>query len=281
MSIALITGCSSGFGLLTAITFARRGDAVVATMRNPARATDLEKQAADEGVDVEVETLDVADEGSVRAAVRRILDKHGRIDVLVNNAGVGIEGAVEEVDDAALQAVFETNVFGLLRVTRAVLPTMRAQGEGVIINVSSLAGRVAPPFGGIYSASKWAVEALTEALHYELSPFGIRTVSIEPGGFATRFDANRLHAAGPSEGSPYAALKAKWESVYSNVPGRDQAADPQLVADAIYEAATDATHPRRRLVGSDAELIGQMRASLDDDAFEKTIRTALDFWDGY
>ena len=280
MSVVLITGCSSGFGMRAALHLARRGDTVVATMREPAKGRELERARGDENLDLEVAALDVSDDASVEAAVGRVLERHGHIDVLVNNAGVGIDGAVEDVTDAEAKAVFETNVFGVLRVLRAVLPSMRRQGGGTVVNVSSLAGRVSAPFGGIYSASKYALEAISEALHYELGPFGIRVAVIEPGGFPTEFDANR-HLAADDDRSPYADLRAAWETAYERLPGRDgPPADPDVVAVAIGDAARDDGHPLRRLVGDDAELIGALRADLDDAAFEQSIRTALDFWTG-
>jgi NAD(P)-dependent dehydrogenase (short-subunit alcohol dehydrogenase family) len=280
MPVVLVTGCSSGFGLLTALHFARSGDTVVATMRDTAKAGELERPRDQEGLPLDVASLDVTDDASVAAAVGRVLDEHGRVDVLVNNAGVGIDGAVEDVTDAEVKAVFETNVFGVLRVLRAVLPAMRAQGGGAVVNVSSLAGRVSPPFGGIYSASKFALEAISESLHYELGPFGIRVAIVEPGGFPTAFDANR-HVAGRIDGSPYAEVRARWETAYARLPGRDgPPADPQDVAVAIRKAAYGEGPALRRLVGDDAVLIGGMRNELDDAEFERTIRTALDFWEG-
>jgi NAD(P)-dependent dehydrogenase (short-subunit alcohol dehydrogenase family) len=278
MAIALITGCSSGFGLLTALHGARQGHTVVATMRDPARAGELEAARDGEGLDLQMVALDVTDDESVAAAVDSVVAGHGGIDVLVNNAGLGVRGAVEEVAVDEVRAVFDTNLFGVLRVTQAVLPTMRAAGAGVIVNVSSIAGRVSPPFGGIYGASKYALEAVSEALHYEVHPFGIRVAVVEPGSFPTRFDDNRRVV--DESGSPYDDLRARWDAAYGNMPGREGGpADPQVVAEAIWEVASDPEAPLRRLVGSDAELLGALRADLDDEAFEHTIRTALDFWD--
>ncbi|HUF33397.1 MAG TPA: SDR family oxidoreductase [Acidimicrobiales bacterium] len=278
MAVALITGCSSGFGLLAALHGARQGHTVVATMRDASCAGELEAARDDEGLDLRIVALDVTSDASVAAAVDGVVSDLGRIDVLVNNAGLGIRGAVEEVDVAQAEAVFATNVFGVLRVTKAVLPVMRDAGSGVIVNVSSIAGRVSPPFGGIYGASKYALEAVSEALHYEVHPFGIRVAVVEPGSFPTRFDDNRQVA--DADGSPYDELRARWDAAYGNVPGREGGpADPQVVAEAIWEVATDPEAPLRRLVGTDAELLGALRADLDDDAFEQTVRTALDFWD--
>lgn len=272
MATVLITGCSTGFGYLSALRFARAGDTVVATMRDTTKGSDLERIAKEEDLRLEVRELDVTDDASVAEATRGL-----EVDVLVNNAGIGIHGAIEEIplDDA--KAIFDTNVFGVMRVTQAVLPGMRARRTGVIVNVSSIAGIVTPPFGGVYSASKYALEAISEALHMELGVFGIRVAVIEPGGFETHFDDNRQLVPA---GSAYADLDAKWATASGSLPGRDEPSDPQDVADAIYEAATQPDHPLRRLVGADAQLIGQLRKELGDAEFEHTMRTALNFWDG-
>lgn len=278
MAVCLITGCSSGFGLATALHFARAGETVVAGVRHVARATELEHWCAREGLAVDVVTLDVDDEASVTRAVAGVVDAHGRLDVLVNNAGIGLSGAIEESTDADVRQLFETNVFGPLRLLRSVLAVMRHQGGGVVVNISSLSGVVSAPFSGVYSATKFAVEALSEALHYEVRPFGIRVAIVEPGRFAiTAFNDNRL-VAGP-DASPYSERRHRWDAAMERLPGRDQPAEADAVALAVYEAATRADHPLRRLVGADAELVAGLRRDLDDASFEHTVRTALDFWD--
>lgn len=277
MAVAVVTGTSSGFGLLIAVELARRGHAVVATMRDVTRDGDLRAACGEAGVTVEVEALDVTDDDSVASAVRSVVDRHGGIDVLVNNAGVGVAGAVEEVPVPTAREVFETNVFGALRMTRAVLGSMRERGSGVIVQISSVAGRVAAPFGGVYSASKFALEGFTEALHYEVAPFGIRVALVEPGSFPTRFDTNRLRC--DDDTSPYAGLRRRWEAVYATMPGRDRP-DPRAVAVAVAEVVERDDHPLRIPVGGDAEMILAARDSGDFTAFERTMRTVLDFWDG-
>ncbi len=283
MAVVLITGCSSGFGLVTALHFARAGETVIAGVRRPLAATELQRRRDEEGLTFDIVGLDVTEEASVAAAVSGAVDVHGRIDVLVNNAGVGLQGAIEDTSPDVVRAAFETNVFGPLRLLRAVLPVMRRQGRGVVVNVSSLAGRVSAPFAGIYSATKFALEALSESLHYEVAPFGIRVAVIEPGTFPTaladkRLDPGTTGATGDGEASPYAPALRRWVEASARLPGRDVAGDPALVATAIYEAATRSDHPLRRLVGPDAELIGALRHDLDDSAFEQTVRRALDFW---
>lgn len=276
--MAFISGCSSGFGLLSALHFARAGETVVAGMRDPGRGAALVEASRHEGLDVEVVALDVTATASVDAAVSRALEVHSRIDVLVNNAGQGLSGAIEDTGEADARALFETNVFGPMRLLRAVLPSMRAHGSGVVVNVSSIAGRVSAPFAGVYSATKFAMEAVSEALHYEVRPFGVRVAIIEPGAFATEFAGNRRFA-GADGRSPYAGVHSRWEAATAGLPGRDRPGDPESVAAAVYEAATRADHPLRRLVGADAELLGALRHDLDDATFEHTVRTALGFWE--
>jgi NAD(P)-dependent dehydrogenase (short-subunit alcohol dehydrogenase family) len=275
MAVVLITGCSSGFGKLAAIAFAKRGDRVFASMRNTAKAGELERDATAAGVKVEIIALDVNDRASVDRAVADVVARAGRIDVLVNNAGIGAVAAVEDFDDDEFEAVFQTNVFGLIRVTRAVLPHMRSQGSGRVINVGSLAGLVAGPFRGIYGASKAAVEALTDALFYELHPFGVTASVIEPGFFETSIAGNRM-ATRRQGASDYAPLLEQYEQ--RGTPGGAQRADPQAVAHVILQAATDDPPRRRYLVGKDAEAIGPLRKRLPDEEFEPLVARTLPYW---
>ena len=277
MAVIVITGCSSGFGMLAALEFARRGDSVYATMRNTAKADRLHTRAEAAGVAVEVLQLDVNDIGSVGAAIEEVIGREGRIDVVVNNAGIGIEGAVEDFDDDEVLAVFETNLFGVIRVTRAVLPHMRSQGSGTIVTVGSLAGKATAPFSGIYSASKHAVEALSDALYYELQPFGIRVVLIEPGGFETEIEANSRPARRFAEGSVYLETGRRFAEALERLPGGWLRADAKIVADVIVDAAKSEQPQRRYLVGQDAELIGGLHKKMSDDEFENAVRTLLDW----
>ena len=192
MSNVLITGCSSGFGLLTAQTFARRGDQVFATVRDVSTAGALRQVRDAEKLPITILQLDVRDTASIHSAVSAALDG-GPISVLVNNAGYAYRAAVEEIDDDELLQQFDINVFGIVRLVRAVAPAMRAQGSGTIVNVSSIVSAAALPFGGAYSASKAAVNLLSEALHYELAPFGVRVAVVEPGPYpTTRFLPNSV-----------------------------------------------------------------------------------------
>ena len=279
MAVVLITGSSTGFGKLAALEFARRGDTVFASMRNTAKGERLMNEAKAAGLAVNVLALDVVNRESVDAAVANVVKQAGRIDVLVNNAGVGIHGPVEDCDDDEVHAVLETNVLGVIRAARAVAPHMRAQRSGTIINVSSLAGKVSAPFGGVYSASKHAVEALSDSLYFELHPFGVRVVVVEPGGFETEFGANRILARRFNEGSPYVEFEQRFNASSSKLPGADQRESAQKVADVIVEAAKSDAPKRRYLVGQDAQTIGGLAKQMSDEDFEKAMRTVLDFWD--
>lgn len=279
MSVVLITGCSSGFGKLAAIEFARRGDTVFASMRNTAKADSLIDAANAAGATVDVVALDVNDAMSIAAAIAHVEKKAGPIDVLVNNAGIGTHGPVEDFDDDEVLSIFNTNVFGVIRVTRAVLPSMRARHGGTIITVGSLAGKVSAPFGGVYAASKHAIEALSDALHYELHPFGIRVVLVEPGGFETEIQNNHLLPRRFSEGSAYVEFERRFADASTRLPGAGERADAQVVANTIVEAAKAEEPKRRYLVGNDAQLIGGLHKQMSDEDFEKAMRTTLDFWD--
>jgi NAD(P)-dependent dehydrogenase (short-subunit alcohol dehydrogenase family) len=276
----LVTGCSSGFGKLTALLFARHGHTVFATMRDVGRAGPMEAMAADEGLDVRVLPLDVTDDASVRAAVADAEDQAGgALDVVVNNAGVELRGAVESCSDAEVLAQFDTNVFGVVRVVRAVLPAMRERRRGVIVNVSSIAGLVARPYGGIYSATKHALEAISEALHHELRPFGIRVAVVEPGQFETELLANAVVADGFGPDSPYRAASDRFDVAIRGLSPDGRRAPAEVVADAIVAVAFDDDAGLRHLVGSDAELVMSVRNSGDFEHFDETIRAALNWQD--
>ncbi len=278
MANVLITGCSSGFGRGAALEFARAGHTVVATMRTPAKGKDLVAEAEAAGGELRVLPLDVTDDASVSGAIEEAVSAVGPLDIVVNNAGIELRGSIEEASAAEVQAQFDTNVFGLLRVLRAVVPAMRERRAGVIVNIGSIAGLVARPYGGLYAASKHAVEAITEALHFELAPFGVRVAIVEPGQFATDLVTNALVADAFTAASPYRADSDAFDTkVLTLVPG-GQLADPQAVVDAIVRVALDAQAPLRTLVGADAETIMAVRAGGDFETFEQTMRTALDWW---
>jgi len=278
---ALITGCSSGFGLRTAVELARRGHQVVATLRVPARDGELRAACAEAGVDVHVVALDVDDEASVRTGVAAAVDHLGGLDVVVNNAGIEVRGPVELVSDEEVRAQFETNVLGLLRVVRATVPHLRASGSGVVVNVSSVAGVIARPFAGVYAASKHAVEALSEAMHFELGVSGIRVHVVQPGQFPTGLAGNTRTAAafGPDHDG-YWRLAESIEARAKGLAG-DEPPDPGLVACTIADLVEDPAAPLRTPVGGDAELVLAARHGHTFEEYEVLMRSALDHWEGY
>ncbi len=273
MGCVLITGCSSGIGLEAAAAFGRRGDTVLAGVRRESSQAAVADFCS--GLPVEAVLLDVTEPGSVAAAVDTALERHGSIDVLVNNAGIGAIGSVEDTSEEIYRRVFETNVFGVISMIQAVLPSMREAGGGTIVNVGSIVGRVAVPFQGVYSATKHAVEALTDALHYETSRFNIRMRVVEPGRIPTAFPSNLVSERAP-EGSPYRPLNREWEQGWSTMPGREVLAEAAEVAAEIV-AATAADSPRHIPVGNDSKQLVAKRESLGPEAFEAYLRQAANF----
>jgi len=279
MSTVLLTGCSSGFGYHAALNFARQGHEVFATVRTLERAKPLQDAASEEELDLHVVRLDVRDADSVEGAVAEVFERAGRIDVCVNNAGIELRGPIEECSDDEVLVQFDTNVFGLLRVVRAVIPIMREQGGGVIVNVGSLAGLVSRPFAGIYAASKHAVEAITEALHFECGLWNIRLAVVEPGQFETDLSNNAITAARFDSTSPYKEVAERLDAAVRTLAPDGKPAPPEVVADVIVAVAEDDNAKLRHLVGADAELIWSVRKGSDFEQYEHTMRSALDFWD--
>ncbi|WP_322014142.1 oxidoreductase [Paraburkholderia sp. J12] len=241
-----ITGASRGIGALIAEAALADGNAVVAAGRNVAAIVERLGQSAA----LLPVALDVTDEATAGKAVQAALDKFGRIDVLVNNAGFGLLGAVEESADKDIRRMYDTNVFGLLNVTRAVLPTMRANRSGHVINISSIGGYRAAAGFGVYSSTKFAVEGITEALHTELKPLGIHATVVEPGYFRTDFlDASSLVVA-PEVIADYdetsGAVRRKAAQLNHNQPG-----DPKKLASAMIALVDAATPPLRLPLGTD------------------------------
>ena len=253
MSVVLITGCSTGFGLRTAVAFARSGDTVVATMRNPAKSAALLQAASEAGVTVDVVPLDVTDDASARAAVDDVLARHGRIDVLVNNAGVASSGPVEDFPDANARENIETNFWGPVRMARLVLPGMRAQGSGVIVNVGSIIGRLpAFPAYGFYAAGKHALGAISESLAGEVAPFGIRVLCIEPGYYDTAFVEQVDKLIGVLDPTSAYAAVSTFMLEFSR-SALVNGGDPADVATAIVAAVADPASPLHVHVGADAD----------------------------
>ncbi len=230
--VILITGASSGIGLETAKLFQSKNWKVAATMRSPEKAEDLQKIA-----DVETFRLDVTDVESIKAAIAGALEKFGRIDAVVNNAGYGLLGPFEAASGDQVDHQFDTNLFGLLNVCREIIPYFREQKRGTIVNISSLGGRVAFPFSSLYNATKFAVEGFTESLQYELEPFKIRVKLIEPGPIKTDF-YSRSQEIARKEGLSIYDHRLEPFLEFMNKGGND-APDGSAVAQAIYDAVTD------------------------------------------
>ena len=261
-TVVLVSGASSGIGRATAERLAQNNFHVFAGVRRP--------PSASFGSAVVPITLDVTDEDSVREAVQAVLAQAGRIDVLVNNAGISLIGAIEETTTAQASAVLDTNFLGVLRLTRAVLPAMREQGQGRIINVSSIAGISPGPFMGIYSASKHALEALSEVLDQEVRIFGVRVAVIEPGFVRTHIDASARRAEAHVQ-----AYEPQRERVAGGFGEQvDRAQDPAKVAEVI-EHAIRAPGFRRYLVGRDAKLAFRLRTWLPRAIFDKLVRMSF------
>jgi len=267
----LITGSNSGIGRATAELLAAKGYRVIATMRDLAKGRSLADRASTAAWDLRIVQLDVRNDASVQAA----LQQTGEIDVLVNNAGFEVWGPLEEMTVDDLKDQFETNVYGPFRLITAVLPGMRRRGSGVIVNVSSVAGRVAAPLNGLYSASKFALEALSETLKYEAGHFGIRVHIVEPGGVETAFPANRrlVGAAAGDESSPYRELITQWEQASQRLGGGVRAT-PEAAALVILEAIEKGDRLRYP-VGQDAQLVFTARKAMDDEQFEAAMRQQL------
>ena len=239
--MALVTGASSGIGRATALLLARSGYRVFATVRSEAREASLRADAA--GLPIEILRLDLVDEAGATRIVREVLGRAGRIDVLVNNAGYAKLGAVEDLPREDLRHQFEVNVFGALQLCREVIPSMRAQGSGRIVNVSSLAGKVSVPFMGAYCASKFALEALSDALRAEVKPAGIRVALVEPGPVATNFNHLARNESHVILQSP-SAFQAVYERM--RIEGQERwAASSEQVARTILRAIRS-SHPRAR-----------------------------------
>lgn len=265
MKVALVTGSSSGFGRACAQSMAERGLRVYGTSRHaPPRAKPAEERKPS------LISMDVRDESSVRSAVEFVLEQEGRIDVLINNAGFGIMGSIEETSEPEALGQFETNFFGVHRVCRHVLPVMRRRRDGLVINIGSIAGRFSLPFEGFYAASKHALAALTESMRMELTPFGIRVTLVEPGDFRTEFTAHRELAAAANADSPYASrLRSALDIARQD---ERQGADPRLLAQLVIGLLDRRRVDPRYLVGPRSQtLLTRLRWIIPDGWFERLL----------
>jgi NAD(P)-dependent dehydrogenase (short-subunit alcohol dehydrogenase family) len=259
MKTVFITGCSSGIGEATAKKFAAEGWNVAATMRNPAGAH------LKDAPNVRLFALDVTDRASIARAVAQSLEAFGRIDVLVNNAGYGLFGPFETASDEAIERQFKTNLFGLFDVTRAALPTMRAQRSGVIVNISSIGGLTTFPLNSLYHATKFAIVGFSESLNFELAPFGVQVKIVAPGGVATDFAGRSLALTFSGDDHPYAATVAKVAAAFAARQGNRSTSE--YLAEGVYAAATDGTRQTRYVIGEDAVALLAARAKMTDEQY--------------
>jgi short-subunit dehydrogenase len=268
--VALITGASSGIGFETSLTLARNEFRTFATMRNLSKSRKIREIAKKERLPLTVIPLDVNDNASIRTAIQNILVEAKRIDVVINNAGYGLFGAVEDLSMDKIIDQFETNFFGVVRVVKSVLPIMRNQHSGTIINISSMVGRVAMPLNSVYVASKFALEGFSESIRHELSKFGINVILIEPGIVRTGFFDNLQKSKNEAAKSPYSALLKRRLSRFKSV-SESNSSSPSQVAKAILKALQSKSSNFRYIVGEDAIIVLEKRKVLSDIKFEKWI----------
>ena len=271
--VAVVTGTSSGIGFETALALAREGYYTYATMRDVTKSDRIKELGKKDNLKISVLELDVDDENSVKNAIQKILDQKQRIDILVNNAGWGLWGCVEDVSVDEFKAQFDTNFFSIIRLIQEVGPTMRTQGSGKIINISSVAGRIGFPASPAYISSKFALEGLSECLRLEMAPFGVDVVIIEPGVIKTNF-LNPLKLAKKSES----------DTAYSNITTKvvsgvkmmaEMGTPPKEVADAIVKSIKDEKPLPRYIVGNDASMFLEAKKNKTDIEFENYLKKEL------
>jgi len=271
--VAVITGTSSGIGFETALALAREGYHTYATMRDVTKSDKIKEIAKKESLKIDVLELDVDNENSAKTTIRQILEQKQRIDVLVNNAGWGLWGCVEDVSIDEFRAQFETNFFSIIRLIQEIAPTMRKQGSGTIVNVSSVAGRIGFPASPAYISSKFALEGLSESLRLEMSPFGVNVVIIEPGVIKTNF-LNPMKMAKKSESDTvYRDITVKVTSGVKMMA--EMGTHPKEVADTIVKAIKNENPLPRYIVGNDASMFLEARKDKTDIEFENYLKKEL------
>lgn len=264
--VAVVTGSSSGIGYETSLALAREGFLTYATMRNLEKGSGIKSDSDKENLPLKIIQLDVTDDVSVSKAVQSIISDSGRIDILVNNAGYGLVGAFEDLSLDEIKQQYETNFFGVVRVTQAVLPIMRKQKSGKIINISSGAGRFGYPGGSAYVSTKFAMEGLSESLSYELDPFGIKVILVEPGVIRTNF-GNGMVVAKKSQdpASAYVSMSRKMNEVLGQL--MQNGSPPSLVANLVLQAAKSDNPSLRYLAGKDVEQWVDQKKKMSDKEF--------------
>ena len=261
----LITGTSSGIGKATVFEFAKMGWNVIATQRNPENELDFNKLP-----NVKMYSLDVTNLESIKQTISQAQKDFGKIDVVVNNAGYGVDGAFEAMSDEIIEKQFNTNVFGLMRVTREAIKHMRPNGGGMIIQISSMGGKITFPLYSIYHATKFAVEGFTESLHYELSQFNIKMKLIEPGPIVTDFYGRSRQYIKPTDTNQYDGFIQKFNEAAEKV--MKDAEGPEVVAKMIYKSATNNSNQMRYAVGKPGPMLLVLRKLLSDKLYFLMVR---------
>ena len=267
--VAVVTGSSSGIGFETSLTLARNGFLTYATMRNLNKSGNIKSAADKEKLPLKIVQLDVTDDGSVKNAMRSMIAEASRIDVLVNNAGYALNGAFEDIAMEELKAQYETNLFGVTRVTQGALPIMRKQKSGIIVNISSGVVTIGGfPGGSAYVSTKFAIEGLSKSMAYELEPFGIRVVLVEPGVIRTNF-VNGIIAAKKSQdpNSPYSQIIQKMAASFEPMLENGSSAD--VVEKVVLNAVTSENPSAKYLAGKDIETLMEAKRSMSDEEFSK------------
>jgi len=271
--VAVVTGTSSGIGFETALALAREGYYTYATMRDTTKSDKIKELGQKENLKIDVLELDVDDENSVKTAIQKILDQKQRIDVLVNNAGWGLWGCVEDVSIDEFKAQFDTNFFSIIKLIQEVGPTMRKQGSGTIVNISSVVGRIGFPASPAYISSKFALEGLSESLRFELAPLGVNVVIIEPGVIKTNFMKNLRMAKNAESDTVYRDITVKVVSGVKMMT--EMGTHPKEVADTIVKAVKDEKPLPRYIVGNDASMFLEAKNSKTEIEFENYLKKEL------
>jgi NAD(P)-dependent dehydrogenase (short-subunit alcohol dehydrogenase family) len=272
--VAVVTGSSSGIGLETALTLARKGFLTYATMRNLAKSDNIKAVADKDHLPICIVQLDVTDDTSVNNAVQSIIKETGRIDILVNNAGYALSGGFEDLSLEEIKNQYDTNFYGIIRTTQAILPIMRKQRSGRIINISSGLGLFGFPGMSAYSSTKFAMEGLSESMTYELDQFGIKVILIEPGVIRTNISNSIVIAKKAQDSSsPYSQMMQKMDNNFKKFT--ENASSAEVVANIVLEAATSEKPRLRYLAGKDMEMWMQSKNSMSDDEFYNSMKKNL------
>lgn len=272
--VALVTGSSSGIGYETSLTLARNGFLTYATTRNLNKSENIKSLSEKEKLPLKIVQLDVTDDRSVKNAIKSTTAETNRIDVLVNNAGYVVNGAFEDLAMEEIKAQYETNLFGVIRVTQAVLPIMRKQKSGIIVNISSGAGRFGYPGQSAYISTKFAIEGLSESMSYELEPFGIKVVLVEPGVIKTNIFKSMVSAKKSQDpNSPYSQLMQNVARSFEHMMNGGSSAD--LVAKVVLKAVTSENPSLRYLAGKDVETWMEAKRSMPHEEFYNMIKQIL------